>query len=137
MPKKKEVNNHNLLKGVVAGAAVIGGAALAAVALSDEKNREKLADGAEKLRDKGEDFLNDAYKEAAKQFEELKKKVEAWVEEGKKTDEYKKVLEGIDKVADKLSDAKESSGKDLDRVVAEVKKSVEELRSEFDELAKA
>ena len=67
MPKKKH-DNHSLLKGVVAGAAVIGGAALAAVALPDENNRRKLAEGAKDLKDKGSDFAEKLFDEHSKQF---------------------------------------------------------------------
>ncbi len=134
----KKNNAHNFVKGAVVGAALMGAGALAAAAaMSNEDTRNKFKDEAKKFGDKSADFLKQAYEDASVQLEELRKKIEKWIDEGKKSEEYKQMLENIDKFTDKLNDAKQDGGKDLERVVGEVKKSVEELKEELEDMAEA
>ncbi|MEP7103326.1 MAG: hypothetical protein ABI721_01280 [Candidatus Dojkabacteria bacterium] len=138
MTKKKTTNNF--IRNAVTGAALVGaGALMAAAALSDDDTKKKLSEGAKKAGDRITELVEElkvkggsAYKEALEQFEILRVKVEKMVEEGKKSEEYKKVLEGISDVTAKLNEAKDTSGDELQTLLKEVKSSVDELKEEYD-----
>ena len=84
VPIKKVVTKSNPIIPVVAGmvGAVVGGVAVAtSMILGNKKNREKIKDGVDAVKDKTTEYVADVKKQALAKKTEVKKKV---IEEVKK-----------------------------------------------------
>lgn len=105
--KKKKNNSTSIAKVAVAAAAVVGGAVIAAKALQDKGNQEKIKKGINKAREVGDEALtklsdSDAVKELQKRLSELQSELEKKFKSAQKTEQYQKFEAELSKIGDKI-----------------------------------
>ncbi len=120
--KTKQQENQNFAGKVVAGVAAVGAAVVAAKVLSDPKNREKISEGFEKAKEKG----NELVEKLSAEFERLKGEVS-------KDPKFQEFQEKVKMIGDDLKEIRNSNEKDVNDLVNKVKKQIEELKAKLEE----
>lgn len=146
----EDKNNNNTLGKVAAGAAVVGGV-IAAVALSNKDNRDKIKDAAtdvkDKVKEKVDETADNAKQKAAEtgvkalaamvvQYQNLKQRIDDVVNTPENKERVEELRNSAERISDSLKKAQSEGEQVAQNLVDEIKQSLNDLTENLNNVEK-